>query len=27
LDLQRAKAPFQTPGFVARQILKEALDS
>lgn len=27
LDLQRAKAPFQTPGSVARQILQEALDS
>jgi NAD(P)-dependent dehydrogenase (short-subunit alcohol dehydrogenase family) len=27
LDLQRAKAPFQTPGLVARQILQEALDS
>jgi len=27
LELQRAKAPFQTPGFVARQILQEALDS
>ena len=25
--LQRAKAPFQTPGLVARQIVKEALDS
>lgn len=27
LELQRAKAPFQTPGSVARQILQEALDS
>lgn len=27
LELQRAKAPFQPPGLVARQIVKEALDS
>jgi len=27
LELQRQKAPFQSPGFVAQQILKEALDS